>query len=125
MPDAVKSLSKVPFVIDMHGGGGCASQEAASSGFKELSDTLGKDGFILAWPQGYDQGWGTCGADCTQVATESTKEGGKSIASQDDITFLTDVVAHMVKSQDAANPAKGRIDTERVYTTGFSMGWVF
>ena len=124
VPDSVlkmdTSLSQVPLVIDMHGGGGCASHQAASSGFKELSDTLGTDAFITVWPQGHDAQWGSCGSDCAEVAEET--EGGKEMHSVDDVSFLSSMVATIVKSQAESNPSKGRVDAERVYATGFSMG---
>uniref|UniRef100_A0A7S1NEY1 Feruloyl esterase n=1 Tax=Eutreptiella gymnastica TaxID=73025 RepID=A0A7S1NEY1_9EUGL len=125
VPAAVKSDAslKVPLVIDMHGGGLCAHHEALASGFKQVSDSLGGNTFIVAWPQGYDYQWGTCGSDCDKAKTANAgKNAGKAIASQDDLTFLTNLVAYMVKNQAAANPAKGRVDPERVYSTGFSMG---
>mmetsp|Transcript_11342 Transcript_11342/g.21585 ORF Transcript_11342/g.21585 Transcript_11342/m.21585 type:complete len:520 (-) Transcript_11342:86-1645(-) len=105
---------KVPLVIDMHGGGGCASDQAFSSGFKELSDTLGSNSsFITVWPQGYNSQWGTCGSDCDMTEAENN---GKSIHSVDDLTFLSTMVAKIVQAADS------RIDVERIYVTGFSMG---
>jgi len=121
VPPAVKAESNltVPLVIDMHGGGGCASDSALGSGFKELSDTLGSESFITVWPQGHTTQWGTCGSDCAAVAAENT---GKEIYSTDDLSFLVNMVATIVKGLEDSNPAKGRIDAERVFATGFSMG---
>eukprot|EP00945_MAST-04E_sp_MAST-4E-sp1_P003675 g3675.t1 len=121
VPYAVKtdsSETKVPLVIDMHGGGGCAAHQALASGFKALSDTLGKNAFITVWPQGHGTQWGSCGSDCDDIQ----KEEGKDIHKVDDLTFLTNMLATIVKSQSDSNPAKGRVDAERVYATGFSMG---
>ena len=123
IPDNVKALdssTKVPLLIDMHGGGGCASHEASSSGFKEVAKSLpGKDSFIIVWPQGYEQQWGTCGADC---GSEQAENKGKEVASQDDVTFLTHMISFVLKSSEAANVAMGKVDAERIYATGFSMG---
>ena len=77
-----RGSSEVPLVIDMHGGGGCASHRARWSGFKALADA---NKFAVAWPAGYSNQWGTCGSDCEAVKAAS---GGKSIHDIDDITFI-------------------------------------
>lgn len=104
---------KVPLVIDMHGGGGCASHEASSSGWKELSDTLGADSFAVVWPQGYGKLWGTTGNDTEKARAEFD---GKTIHSVDDLTFLENMVSRVVRAPGS------RVDPERVFATGFSMG---
>ena len=104
----------IPLVVDMHGGGGCASHRARWSGFKALADAKL---FAVAWPAGYANEWGTCGSDCEGVRAAS---GGKSIRDTDDITFLAALVAF-----EAARPVDGSsppVDATRVYLTGFSMG---
>lgn len=116
-PTAVATATtslKVALVIDMHGGGGCASHQAAGSGFKELSDSLGADTFVTAWPQASASLWASCGADAS-ACTSDSKDYGKMIATWDDITFLEQMIANLVKSNT-------RIDGERVYVSGFSMG---
>jgi poly(3-hydroxybutyrate) depolymerase len=123
VPEAVKNAEaglQVPLVVDMHGGGGCGSQEAKMSGFKELADSLpAKDSFIIVWPQAHDLEWGSCGSDCDKV---QEKAGNKQVASTDDLTFLSSAIAHVVKSTADTNAAKGRVDAERIFLTGFSMG---
>ena len=74
-------------MIDMHGGGGCASHRARWSGFKALADA---NKFAVAWPAGYSNQWGTCGSDCEAVKAAS---GGKSIHDIDDITFIAQLIA--------------------------------
>ena len=116
-PTAVATATtslKVALVIDMHGGGGGASHQAAGSGFKELSDSLGADTFVTAWPQASASLWASCGADAS-ACTSDSKDYGKMIATWDDITFLEQMIANLVKSNT-------RIDGERVYVSGFSMG---
>ena len=54
------------------------------------------------------------------MATTQIK-GGKQIASTDDIGFLEQLIATMVKSTTPSD-WKGKVDPERVYSTGFSMG---
>jgi len=89
---AADSNLKVPLIIDMHGGGGCANHQALSSGFRELADSLdAEDSFIVVWPQGYDQQWGTCGSDCDK--TKEAAKDGKSIHDIDDLEFLSSLVA--------------------------------
>jgi len=118
VPDAVKTnTNSTPIVIDMHGGGGCASMQAGFSGWKELSASLGADGFIVAWPQGSGNQWGSCGSDCAKV-----RDGSKAIHSVDDVTFLSDMIAYMAKSQSSTSVTKGLVDPEKVFLTGFSMG---
>ena len=105
---------QIPLVVDMHGGGGCASHRARWSGFKALADAKL---FAVAWPAGYANEWGTCGSDCEGVRAAS---GGKNIRDTDDITFLTALIAF-----EAARPMDGSsppVDATRVYLTGFSMG---
>lgn len=90
---AADSNLKVPLIIDMHGGGGCANHQALSSGFRELADSLdAEDSFIVVWPQGYDQQWGTCGSDCDKTKSEADKDG-KSIHDIDDLEFLSNLIA--------------------------------
>ena len=105
-----RGSSEVPLVIDMHGGGGCASHRARWSGFKALADA---NKFAVAWPAGYSNQWGTCGSDCEAVKAAS---GGKSIHDIDDITFIAQLIAF-----EAARTVD-TIDRTRVYLTGFSMG---
>lgn len=123
MPAKVKaagSTLRVPLVVDMHGGGGCAHHQALSSGFRELADSLdAKDSFIIVWPQGYNNMWGTCGSDCDKAQAENT---GKAIHTTDDVAFISALIAYAIKNDDSSNPSYGRINPEKVYTTGFSMG---
>ena len=71
------------------------------------------------WPQGHLSQWGSCGSDCDALQEEET---GKNIHKVDDLTFLTNMIATIVKSKSESNPAKDRVDAKRVYATGFSMG---
>jgi poly(3-hydroxybutyrate) depolymerase len=113
VPTAVKTASsaRVPLVIDLHGGGGCAGGQLASSGFKALADDLGADAFIIAWPQGAGNGlWASCGSNPVACL-----EGGKDMATWDDLQFLDRMIASIAGSEP-------RVDVERVYVSGFSLG---
>ena len=76
---AADSTLKLPLVIDMHGGGGCAHHRMQNSGWKELADSLAAadpaTSFVTVWPQGYDTGWGTCGSDCAAAQREQDDAG--------------------------------------------------
>ena len=103
----------------MHPGGGCASHQRSSSGFKELADSYANpvDSFIVAWPQGESMEWGTCGSDCDKAQAAA---GGKPIHSTDDITFISSMIARIIQDETPENPAALRVDPERIYSTGFS-----
>ena len=127
VPDTVKTSNpsiKVPLMVDMHGGDGCASHQALSSGYADLAKSLpATDSFIVVWPQGYDKMWGTCGADCDKAQQDQDKEkAGKKVHSVDDINFLSSMISYIVQSSSANNPAKDLVDSERIFSTGFSMG---
>ena len=51
----------------------------------------------------------------------NSAQGQSELTSTDDIGFLEGLIASMVESR-VASDWQGKIDPERVYTTGFSMG---
>jgi len=118
VPQGVKTASdgrRVPLLVDMHGGGGCASHQYLSSGFKELSDLEAANaggGFVLVWPQGSGRLWASHGTK------NVPSENSKSLPTWNDIDFLEKLVAFMVKS----STEKQIIDPERIYVSGFSLG---
>ncbi len=91
----------VPLVIDMHGYGGNASGQRGVSGFDDLAIS---EGFVVAWPQGFQDSF-NAGLCCGQAV-------GTAV---DDVEFLRAVVADV----SATIPA---IDTDRLYLTGLSNG---
>eukprot|EP00927_Polykrikos_kofoidii_P055371 TRINITY_DN49640_c0_g1_i1.p1 TRINITY_DN49640_c0_g1~~TRINITY_DN49640_c0_g1_i1.p1 ORF type:complete len:423 (-),score=63.74 TRINITY_DN49640_c0_g1_i1:11-1279(-) len=120
VPNAVANASdgrKVPLIVDMHGGGGCASFRFETSGFKTLSDSEAAKaggGVIVVWPQGGPGSlWASHG-----TSTRQTDSKTKSLAEWDDISFLEQLLASMVLS----SPHKDKIDVERIYMSGFSLG---
>ena len=116
---AAPSSVRVPLVLDMHGGGMCPSMQRKNSGWAALSDALSSSSsspassFIVAWPAGFNKLWGACGSDC-DLAKAATP--GKDIADTDDLTFLSNVIAHETRRNGS------RVDPTRVYATGFSYG---
>lgn len=122
VPDGVKKGSKVPLIVDMHGGGGCAHHQLLSSGFKELADAKN---FIVVFPQGASPDgfggpgrWNTCGSD---VEACKASEKGKEIIDWDDIGFLRAMLATIIKSK-AKSPWKFLVDPRRLFLSGFSEG---
>jgi len=101
VPARYDGKTRVPLVIDMHGWGSDAAQQAAISGFREKADS---DGFIVAHPQGIDASWNG-GKYCCGTARDT---------GVDDEGFVRKLVAQL--EQDAC------IDHSRVYATGLSNG---
>jgi polyhydroxybutyrate depolymerase len=97
VPPSYDGSTPVPLVLDFHGLGSDAVQQAAVSGQVALSDTYG---FLLAHPQGLNHAW-NAGICC----------GNAGI---DDVGFIRGVVAAIV--------AAGNVDMHRVYATGLSNG---
>ncbi|GMH96314.1 hypothetical protein TrVE_jg3723 [Triparma verrucosa] len=108
-PSGVVEGSTYPLVIDMHGGGGCASDSMAMSGWKSLAD---EENFIVIWPQGSGGEWGVAGSEWETVNSETLAEGGKTTFNAPDVSFLTSLIS----------TTSAPINPERIYTTGFSMG---
>ena len=112
-PASLPADEKVPLVIDMHGGGGCAAHQVDSSGYRALADV---ERFIVAWPQGHNSLWSSCGSDCFSEKGEAVRKSeNKDFASWNDIQFIESLIATAVGSVGS------RIDTERV-SVGFSLG---
>lgn len=122
VPSAVASATdgrKVPLLVDMHGGGGCASHQYQSSGFKDLADvnaTPAGGGMIVVWPQGGPGFlWASAGTS-TRASAEAT--GGKALPQWSDIGFLEQLVAYMLRNSSL----QAKLDPDRVYLSGFSLG---
>jgi len=90
-----------PLVLMLHGVLGDAASSAAQTGWSRQAD---RDGFVVAYPQGYANSWnaGTC---CGSAAAEDV----------DDVGFLVSAVGTIA----AAVPL---VDRSRVYLAGFSNG---
>jgi len=112
-PPQVDSGSTYPLVVDLHGGGGCASHSAASSGWQKLAEGNDEDDtFIVIWPQGSGGGlWGVGGSEWSTINAE-TSTTGKDTFDAPDLEFLAEIIAS----------SNAPIDLERIYFTGFSMG---
>ena len=122
VPKSVKKGMKVPLVIGMHGGGGCASHQMEYSGFKELADSRQ---LIFVVPQGASPDglgrpgrWNTCGSSIEKCKAD---DHGKEIIDWDDASFLKTLLATMIKKKEKT-PWRGRINPKRIFVSGFSEG---
>ena len=97
VPTGYDGHAPVPLVVDLHGLGSNALQQAAISGMGAVADT---NGFIVAYPDGVNGAW-DAGICC----------GNPGL---DDVGFVRAVVA--------AVEAEFSIDPARVYATGLSNG---
>jgi polyhydroxybutyrate depolymerase len=103
IPRGLSKNKPVQLILAFHGGGGDSGQFASMT---NLSKRAGKSGFVVAYPQGFGNSW-NAGNCC-----------GPALAGNiDDVAFvraiLTDV-GHLLK-----------IDSQRVFATGFSNGDMF
>lgn len=100
VPGSYTGRVPVPLVLDLHGLGSTATQQAFISGFREKSDRVG---FLVAYPQGVSNSWNAYGC-C----------GTADLSNIDDVGFLKAVVNQIA--------SMGTIDHSRVYITGLSNG---
>jgi polyhydroxybutyrate depolymerase len=100
VPGSYTGLVPVPLVLDLHGLGSNATQQAYISGFRGKSDRVG---FLVAFPQGVSSSWNAYGC-C----------GTADLSNVDDVGFLKAVVNQIA--------SMGNINHSRVYITGLSNG---
>lgn len=100
VPGSYTGSAPVPLVLDLHGLGSTASQQAFISGFREKSD---RAGFLVAYPQGVSNSWNAYGCCGTAYASRI-----------DDVGFLKAVVNQIA--------SMGNVDHSRIYITGLSNG---
>ncbi len=91
----------LPLVVVLHGGFGSGRQAEQAYGWDALAD---RDGFLVAYPDGWRRAWNTAGGCCGEPARQGI----------DDVGFLEAVVARVRASQD--------VDPARIYLTGMSNG---
>lgn len=109
LPSGFTDRSHVALVLNMHGSGSTAAQQAGFTGMDAAAD---RDGFIVAYPQGaivsgsgYD--WNVPGQPLF---------GGGAVPANapDDVSFLGTVISTL--------EADLCVDPSRIYATGFSGG---
>ena len=101
VPPGYVEGSAVPLVLDFHGYTGNSSSQAATSGFRAVSDA---ENFIVAYPQGFANSWNAATFCCGDAWSNGL----------DDVGFAVAVV-------DAIS-AEFSVDPQRVYATGLSNG---
>lgn len=104
-PAGVESLTNLPVLIVLHGGGGNGRQFERTSGISALSD---QEGFIAVYPDGASRNgrfhtWNAY--ECCAYAFESNS---------DDVGFISALIDQVVADYSA--------DPSRIYVTGFSNG---
>jgi polyhydroxybutyrate depolymerase len=95
VPAGYDGRTRVPLILDLHGSGGSAADQAANSGFEALSS---RERFVVATLEAEGGRW--------NVPVQNSRA--------DDVAYVGDVIAHL--------GARVCIDQTRVYATGFSGG---
>ena len=109
LPSGFSDRAHVALVLNLHGSGSTAAQQA---GFTGMDATADRDGFIVAYPQGAI----TSGSGYDWNVPGQPLFGGGAVpaSAPDDIAFLATVISTL--QEDLC------VDTSRVYATGFSGG---
>lgn len=100
VPASVDPQVPAPLVLNFHGFGSNASQQQFFSGMSAFADSAG---FLLVYPQGFENSW-NAGACCGEAVTQDI----------DDVGFVRALVAALAE--------KLCFDPRRVYATGMSNG---
>ena len=101
VPSSYKN-SPLPLVVVLHGGGGNYNQIQRHTGFSKLAE---KQGFFVAYPQGYGNGW---------------NDGREDIQSKSHDLNIDDV--GFIMKMLSAIKSKYRINQSRIYVCGISNG---
>jgi len=95
VPQGFGGRTRLPLVLDLHGSGGTAADQARTSGFETLA---AREGIVVATLQAEGGLWNVPVTD----------------ARADDVAYVSDVIDHVA--------ARVCTDLARVYATGFSGG---
>src|SRR5262245_40362102 len=95
VPPGYDGRERLPLVLDLHGSGGTAADQASTSGFEKVATG---ERFLVATLQAEDSLW--------NVPVRAGRP--------DDVAYVSDVIDHVA--------AQVCTDTMRVYVTGFSGG---
>ena len=95
VPRGFEGRTRLPLVLDLHGSGGTANDQARTSGFETLA---AREGILVATLQADGGRW--------NVPVTATRA--------DDVAYVSDVIDHVA--------ARVCTDLARVYATGFSGG---
>lgn len=100
VPESYDGNSKLPLMLNFHGGSGTASDQLYTSDMRSLADT---ENFILVYPQGLHDVWNV-----------SLSSDNDSKNNTDDFGFIEALINQIGSTYN--------IDTTRVYAAGFSNG---
>jgi polyhydroxybutyrate depolymerase len=95
----------VPLVLMFHGGGGTPAYAERESRFSEIAE---REGFLVAYPQGYKKSWND-GRDSEAIAAQRDRV--------DDLGFIAALLDDVARDH--------KVDPKRVYATGISNGGIF
>jgi len=102
VPRNLKPNAPLVFVFHGSGGDGASTREVTGYGFDALADA---NGFLVAYPDGYQTTWNDCRKDSPQPARR---------ANIDDESFVEAIIAKEHTGRD--------IDVRRVFAAGHSNG---
>jgi polyhydroxybutyrate depolymerase len=105
LPPSFQSISKLPILFGLHGGGGTDENTIK---FYNLNDLADKNGFIVIYPNAIGKSWAIPGFSARSKKADSTV---------DDVHFISvllDTIIHYYKG-----------DSTKVFTTGISRGGEF
>lgn len=101
IPPQYDGSDSLPLVINLHGGGGSAQQQAIMTQMNPKADS---EGFFVVYPNGTQLPIGYFGWNA----------GEWSLSNIDDVDFISVLIDTLV--------ANYRVDTLRIFATGFSLG---
>lgn len=101
VPPQYNGVDSMPLVLNLHGGGGSPQQQAMLS---EMNPKADSEGFLVLYPNG----------TMLPIGYFGWNAGEWSLSDVDDVGFISTLLDTV--------EAGYRIDTLRIYATGFSMG---
>ena len=101
VPESVNGDEPVPLVVDIHGFTQDMDKHSNTTTFADIAI---EEGFIVAYPNGYENSW-NAGTLCCGVAHQENI---------DDVSFILGMIEHLIATQP--------VDADRIYLSGWSNG---
>ncbi len=105
VPPAFNTLSKLPVIFALHGGGGTAKNAVSFYNLEPLAD---KNNFIVVYPDAINKAWDIPGMASRVKRLDTTVN---------DLTFMNVLLDTMI--------AKYKADSQKIFLTGISRGAMF